>query len=163
MQSFPKDFMIRPARREDAPLILSFIQKIAAYEHMAEEVCATAETVAQAIFDQNAAKALIGEYKGNPVGFALFFQNFSTFTGRTGIHLEDIYVDESVRGMGFGKALFQAVAAEAVRLGCPRMEWACLDWNRPSIDFYIHMGAQPLNDWTTYRLTGDALKKAAIL
>ncbi len=155
------EFTIRPALREDAALILSFIRKIAAYEHMSDQVDATEAMIRESIFDRNAASVLIGEYKGAPVGFALFFANFSTFTGRPGIHLEDLFVDEEMRGRGFGKALFQAVAAEAVRRGCPRMEWACLDWNRSSIDFYHHMGAQGLDDWTTYRLSGPALDQAA--
>lgn len=152
---------IRQAQRTDAGLVLAFIQKIAAYEKMSDEVVATIQSIETYVFDQGAAEVLIAEYEGKPVGFALYFENFSTFQGRTGLYLEDLFVDQEMRGLGIGKKLFQAVAAEAVRRGCQRMEWTCLDWNQPSIDFYHAMGAVPMNDWTTYRLAGKRIREAA--
>lgn len=132
---------IRVAKKEDAALVLSFIKKIAEYEKMSEQVVATPETLEEFVFNRQAADVLIAEYDNTPVGFALFFENFSTFIGRTGLYLEDLFVDPDKRGLGIGKALFQAVAAEAERRGCQRMEWTCLDWNTPSIEFYRRMGA----------------------
>ncbi|MBC5648642.1 GNAT family N-acetyltransferase [Christensenella tenuis] len=152
---------IRQAQRTDAGLVLAFIQKIAAYEKMSDEVVATVQSIETYVFDQGAAEVLIAEYEGKPVGFALYFENFSTFQGRTGLYLEDLFVDQEMRGLGIGKKLFQAVAAEAVRRGCQRMEWTCLDWNQPSIDFYHAMGAVPMNAWTTYRLAGKRIREAA--
>ena len=151
---------IRVAQKEDAALVLSFIRKIAAYEKMSDGVVATEEILKEFVFDRHAADVFLAEYEGEPVGFALFFENFSTFIGRTGIHLEDLYVDPDKRGLGIGKALFQAVAAEAVRRGCKRMEWTCLNWNEPSIRFYRSMGAVPMDEWTTYRLAGEAIEQA---
>ena len=113
------------------------------------------------MFDRKAASVLIAEWEGKPVGFALFFENFSTFVGRTGLYLEDLFVLPEARGKGFGKKLFQAVAQEAVNRGCRRMEWTCLDWNQPSIDFYLSMGAVPMSEWTNYRLSGEAIAEAA--
>ena len=155
------DFIIRAAKKEDSALVLSFIQKIAAYEKMSDQVVATREILEEYIFERQKAWVFIGEEDGVPVGFALFYENFSTFLGRTGMYLEDIYVDPEKRGKGYGKALFQAVAKEARQRGCQRMEWSCLNWNQPSIDFYHYMGAVPMKDWTTYRLAGDAIQKAA--
>ena len=154
-------FSIRPARREDTPVIFEYIRRIAHYEKMDDQVIATEKGLATALFDRQEAFVLLAEEAGIPVGFALYFTDFSTFVGRSGLHLEDLYVDEEQRGKGYGKALFQAVAAEAVRRGCQRMEWACLDWNAPSIAFYRHMGADAMSDWTTYRLSGDAIAAAA--
>ncbi len=151
---------IRLAQKEDAGLILAFIKKIAAYEKMSDQVVATAESLETFVFERGAAQVLIAEYEGQAVGFALYFENFSTFQGRTGLYLEDLFVDEDKRGLGIGKQLFQAVAAEAVRHGCPRLEWTCLDWNQPSIDFYHFMGATPMSDWTTYRLSGKQIAQA---
>lgn len=159
----PENFKIRLAERADAELVLTFIKKIAAYEKMSDQVTATKELLEEFVFDRNAAFVFLGEYCGNPVGFALCFENFSTFKGRTGLYLEDLFVDPDMRGKGFGKALFQAVASEAVRRGCERMEWTCLDWNQPSIDFYHYMGATVMEEWTTYRLSGSAIQRASEL
>ena len=154
-------FSIRPARREDTPVILEYIRRIAHYEKMDDQVIATEKGLETALFDRQEAFVLLAEENGTPVGFALYFTDFSTFIGRSGLHLEDIFVDEEKRGKGYGKALFQAVAAEAVRRGCRRMEWTCLNWNAPSIAFYRHMGAAAMCDWTTYRLSGAAIAAAA--
>ncbi|MEA4853009.1 MAG: GNAT family N-acetyltransferase [Christensenella sp.] len=155
-----KSIKIRHANKSDAALVLDFIKKIAVYEKMQDQVSATAEDLETYIFDRKAADVLIAECDGKPVGFALFFENFSTFIGRTGLYLEDIYVDRDMRGLGIGKKLFQAVAAQAAERGCQRMEWCCLNWNQPSIDFYHYMGAQPMDDWTTFRLSGRAIRDA---
>ena len=152
--------IIRTAQKEDAALVLLFIKKIAEYEKMSDQVVATVETLEEFVFDRNAAQVFLAEYEGEPVGFALFFENFSTFIGRTGLYLEDLFVDPDKRGLGIGKALFQAVAAEAERRGCQRMEWTCLDWNTPSINFYRRMGAISMDEWTTYRLAGSAIGEA---
>lgn len=154
-------FLIRKAERKDTPLVLEYIKKIACYEKMLDEVTATAEILEKSLFDQKSAAVLIGEVDGIPVGFALYYQNFSTFVGKPGLYLEDIFVDKEMRGKGFGKKLFQAVAAEADRMGCERMEWSCLDWNQPSIGFYLSMGAVPMKGWTVYRLAGDKIGRAA--
>lgn len=151
---------IRTAQKEDAALVLSFIKKIADYEKMSDQVIATVETLEEFVFERNAAQVFLAEYNDEPAGFALFFENFSTFIGRTGLYLEDLFVDPDKRGLGIGKALFQAVAAEAERRGCQRMEWTCLDWNTPSIEFYRRMGAISMDEWTTYRLAGKAIKEA---
>ena len=151
---------IRTAQKEDAALVLSFIKKIADYEKMSDQVIATVETLEEFVFERNAAQVFLAEYNDEPAGFALFFENFSTFIGRTGLYLEDLFVDPDKRGLGIGKALFQAVAAEAERRGCQRMEWTCLDWNTPSIEFYRRMGAISMDEWTTYRLAGIAIKEA---
>lgn len=153
-------FTIRKATPSDTTLILDFIKKIAEYEHLSDQVTATEELLEKSIFEEQSAFVFIGEYQNRPIGFALFFKNFSTFKGHCGIHLEDLFVDPDMRGKGFGKALFQAVAAEAERLGCERMEWACLNWNQPSINFYNYMGASALNEWTTYRLSGEKIHDA---
>ena len=151
---------IRTAQKEDAALVLSFIKKIADYEKMSDQVIATVETLEEFVFERNAAQVFLAEYNDEPAGFALFFENFSTFIGRTGLYLEDLFVDPDKRGLGIGKVLFQAVAAEAERRGCQRMEWTCLDWNTPSIEFYRRMGAISMDEWTTYRLAGKAIKEA---
>lgn len=151
---------IRTAQKEDAALVLSFIKKIADYEKMSDQVIATVETLEEFVFERNAAQVFLAEYNDEPAGFALFFENFSTFIGRTGLYLEDLFVDPDKRGLGIGKALFQAVAAEAERRGCQRMEWTCLDWNTPSIEFYRRMGAISMDEWTTYRLAGKTIKEA---
>lgn len=153
-------FSIRPAQRGDTPVILEYIRRIAHYEKMDDQVVATEKGLETSLFDRQEAFVLLAEEDGQPVGFALYFTNFSTFIGRSGLHLEDLYVDEEKRGKGYGKALFRAVTAEAVRRGCQRMEWACLDWNTPSIAFYHHMGATAMSDWTTYRLAGGAIAAA---
>lgn len=152
-----KNLQIRMAEKKDASLVLSFIKGIAAYEKMSDCVTATEEILEEFVFDRKAASVFLAEWQGKPVGFALFYENFSTFVGRTGMYLEDLFVLPEARGKGIGKKLFQAVAQEAVNRGCQRMEWTCLDWNRPSIEFYLRMGAVPMSEWTNYRLSGDAI------
>lgn len=150
---------IRPAVREDIPLILTFIRELADYEKLLHEVVATPELLEEWLFRRETARVLIAEDGGEPVGFALYFHNFSTFLGRGGIYLEDLYVRPAARGKGIGKALLKALAKIALSEGCGRLEWWCLDWNQPSIDFYRSMGAQPMDEWTVYRVTGEALEK----
>ena len=149
------------AERSDVPLILKFIKKLAEYEKMLDEVVATEELLHEWIFEKNKAEVIIGKVNGNPVGFALFFHNFSTFLGRAGIHLEDLYVRPEFRGNGYGKAFLKKLAEIAVERGCGRLEWWCLDWNKPSIDFYLSLGAEAMKDWTIYRVTGEGLKDLA--
>lgn len=150
-------FQIRLAGREDVHTILEFVKELADYEHMLEEVVATEALMEEWIFDKQKAEVLIGEENEVPVGFALFFHNFSTFLGRSGIYLEDLFVKPEYRGKGYGKALLQELAHLTVARGCGRLEWCCLDWNQPSIDFYKSLGAVPLEDWTIYRMTGETL------
>ena len=149
----------RFARREDAPLILSFIKGLAANEKMENEVVADEALLEEWLFDKRAAEVIFALEDGREVGFALFFHNFSTFLGRAGVYLEDLYVLPEYRGHGHGKGLLKKLAQIAVERGCGRLEWWCLDWNRPSIDFYLSLGAEPMGDWTTYRIAGDALRK----
>lgn len=151
-------FLIRNAEKNDSKTIFKFILKIAEYEKMQDEVINSIELVEKVIFDDNAAKVFIAEEDGNPVGFALFFETYSTFVGKKGIHLEDLYVDSEKRGQGYGKALFKAVAEYTQNGGYGRMEWVCLDWNKPSIDFYESMNAVYLDQWRIYRLSGKALE-----
>ncbi len=152
------ELSFRFAVREDTPLILSFIRALAAYEQMADQVIATEELLAEQLFDRGNAEVLFALEDGKEVGFALFFHNFSTFLGRAGLYLEDLYVLPEHRGKGYGKALLRQLARIARERGCGRMEWWCLDWNRPSIDFYLSLGAEPMRDWTVYRLSGATLK-----
>jgi len=154
-------FSIRPAIREDVPLILDFIRRLATYEHMEDQVVATETLLTEWLFDKQKAEVLIAEEGHTPVGFALYFHNFSTFLGRAGIYLEDLFVLEEYRGRGYGKALLRRLAQIALERGCGRLEWSCLDWNQPSIDFYLSLGGVPMSDWTTYRLTGDTLNNMA--
>ena len=147
----------RFATEEDTSLILFFIKELAAYEKMANEVVATEELLHHWIFEQKKAEVIFALDDGKEVGFALFFHNFSTFLGRAGIYLEDLYVRPEFRGRGYGKGLICQLARIAVERGCGRLEWWCLDWNRPSIDFYRSMGAVPMDEWTVYRITGDRL------
>lgn len=151
----------RNAERGDTALILQFIKKLAEYEKMADEVVADEETLEEWIFDKQKAEVIFVLEDGREVGFALFFHNFSTFLGRAGIYLEDLYVEPAYRGRGYGKALLKKLACIAAERGCGRLEWWCLDWNKPSIDFYLSLGAKPMSDWTTYRISGDTLKKLA--
>lgn len=155
------DFTLRLAIAEDAPLILEFIRELAHYEKMSDQVVATEELLLDTLFTQKRAEVLIGEYQGNPVAFALFFHNFSTFIGKPGIYLEDLYVKENYRGMGFGKKILTALAQLAKERDCGRLEWACLNWNTPSIGFYKSLGSTPMNEWTVYRLQGEALDHMA--
>lgn len=147
------------AERKDTETILLFIKALAEYENMAEEVVADADTLEHWLFDEKKAEIIFAVENGEKVGFALFFHNFSTFLGRAGIYLEDLFVKPEYRGKGYGKALLTELARIAVSRGCGRLEWWCLDWNKPSIDFYLSMGAVPMNDWTVYRIAGDTLQK----
>jgi GNAT superfamily N-acetyltransferase len=151
----------RQAGPEDAGLILRFIRALAEYEKMADQVVATEELLRDWLFEKQAAKVIFAMEGEKEVGFALYFHNFSTFLGRAGLYLEDLFVLPEHRGRGYGKALLARLAAIAVEEGCGRMEWVCLDWNRPSIDFYKSKGAVPVDGWTIYRLTGDALTEFA--
>ena len=151
----------RRAVREDVPLILRFIRALAEYEHLSHEVTADEAVLEEWLFQKHSAEVLFVLADGREAGFAVFFHNFSTFLGRAGIYLEDLYVLPEYRGRGLGKALLRELARLAAERGCGRLEWACLDWNRPSIDFYLSMGARPMSDWTVYRLAGDDLAAAA--
>lgn len=155
-------FEVVPATVDDVPLILAFIKKLAAYERLAHEVVATEEDLRDALFGTRPyAEVVIARYENEPVGFALFFHNFSTFGGKPGIYLEDLFVDEAHRGKGFGKALLIHLAKLAVERDCGRLEWAVLDWNEPSVNFYKGLGAVPMDEWTVFRVTGDALENLA--
>lgn len=153
--------VIRETIKDDAKLILSFIQGLADYENLSNEVVATVEDIEKTIFDNKQAEVVIAELNGKPVGFALFFGNYSTFLGKAGIYLEDLFVMPEARGYGIGKKILKYLAKLAVDRDCGRLEWCCLDWNKPSIDFYKSLGAVPMDEWTTYRLTGDSLKNMA--
>lgn len=152
------DISFRPAVPEDCPLILSFIKALAKYEKMSDQVVATEELLKEWIFEKGKAEVIFPVVDGEEVGFALFFHNFSTFLGRAGIYLEDLFIKPEHRGKGYGKATLQELGRIALERGCGRLEWACLDWNRPSIDFYLSLDAKPMDEWTVYRLTGDSLK-----
>lgn len=151
----------RYAERKDVPLILQFIKDLAEYEKMLEEVVADEATLEEWIFDQKKAEVLFAMEKGKEVGFALFFHNFSTFLDRAGLYLEDLFVLPEYRGKGYGKQLLKKLAAIAVERKCGRLEWWCLDWNQSSIDFYLSLGAEPMSDWTVYRISGDTLQDLA--
>ena len=143
-------------------MILSFIQALADYEKMSNQVVATPEVLREWIFEKKTAEVIFAEAEGKAVGYALFFHNFSTFLGRAGIYLEDLFVLPEERGKGYGKVLLTELARITVERGCGRLEWACLDWNQPSIDFYTkRMRAVPMDEWTVYRLTGETLEEAA--
>ena len=149
----------RFAKRDDCALILYFIKELASYEKMLDEVVADEKILEEWIFDKQKAEVVFVMENEKEVGFALFFHNFSTFLGRAGIYLEDLFVLPEFRGRGYGKALLNKLASIAVDRGCGRLEWWCLDWNKPSIGFYLSLGAEPMSDWTTYRITGDTLKR----
>lgn len=151
----------RYAERKDIALILRFIKELADYENMLAEVVADETTLEAWIFDKQKAEVLFVLDGTTEVGFALFFHNFSTFLGRAGIYLEDLYVRPEYRGKGYGKAILKKLASIAVERGCGRLEWWCLDWNKPSIDFYLSLGAEPMNDWTVYRISGATLRDLA--
>ena len=155
------DFTIRLAEPKDIPAILGFIHELAAYEKLEDQVVATEELLQEWLFEKQKAEVLLAVVDGKPVGSALFFHNFSTFLGRAGIYLEDLYVQPAYRGRGYGKALLKRLAQITVERGCGRLEWACLDWNQPSIDFYRSLGAVSMDGWSTYRLTGETLQKMA--
>ena len=149
------------ATAEDVPEILAFIRALAEYENLLDQVVATEEVLREWIFEKKQAEVLFIRDEGRNVGFALFFHNFSTFLGRGGIYLEDLFVLPECRGRGYGKAILKELARIAVERGCGRLEWACLDWNEPSIRFYRSLGAVPLDDWTIYRVDGGALRALA--
>ena len=152
-----KDFKFRKATEADAALVLEFIKGIATYENMLDEVINTEEMIKEIVFGKGNAEVIFVLEGEKEVGFALFFHNYSTFVGKSGIHLEDLFVWPEYRGKGYGKALFLEVARIAKERGCGRMEWTCLDWNTPSINFYLSMGAIPMEEWTIYRLTADQI------
>lgn len=151
----------RYAEEKDAALILEFIRELADYEHMLDQVVATEALLREWIFEKKKAEVIFAMENGREVGFALFFHNFSTFLGRAGLYLEDLFVKPEARGKGIGTAILKQLARIALERGCGRLEWYCLDWNKPGIDFYLSLGAEPLDEWTTYRLTGDTLKHMA--
>lgn len=156
-----EEFNLRFAEEKDVPLILKLIRELADYENLHQEVVATEDILRQSLFKEKAAEVVIGENKGIPVSFALFFHNFSTFLGRPGIYLEDLYVKPEFRGKGFGKLMLSFLAKLAVERNCGRVEWWCLDWNKSSIAFYKEMGAVPMDEWTVYRVCDDELYNLA--
>ena len=153
--------VIRFATENDIALILEFIKGIAAYEKMSDQVVANEELLREWVFEKKKAEVIFAMEDGKEVGFALFFHNFSTFVGRAGLYLEDLFVFPEYRGRGHGKALIKELARIAVERNCGRMEWVCLDWNQPSIDFYLALGAKQMDEWTIYRLAGDSLHALA--
>ena len=161
MGEMQQGVQFRFAGPEDTALILRFIRALARYEGMEAQVVADEAMLEKWLFQRKKAEVLFALSDGTEVGFALFFHNFSTFLGRAGIYLEDLYVLPEYRGKGLGKGLLKKLAAIAVERGCGRLEWSCLDWNQPSIDFYRSMGAVPMEEWTVYRLTGQTLLDAA--
>ena len=143
------------------PLILDLIRGLADYEHALDQVVATPELLHSWLFEKEVAEVIIAQEDNVPVGFALYFHNFSTWLGRAGIYLEDLFVLPQYRGRGHGKALLRALAKTAIERGCGRLEWACLNWNQPSIDFYLSLGAERMTEWNVYRLTGETLRNLA--
>lgn len=154
-------YSFRKAVREDVPLILKFIRALAVYEKMEDRVVGDEKLLENELFVRQKAEVIFALEGEKEVGFALFFHNFSTFLGRSGLYLEDLFVLPEYRGKGYGKAILKKLASIAVERGCGRLEWSCLDWNKPSIDFYLSLGAVPMSDWTVYRLTGDTFGKLA--
>lgn len=152
---------MRDARPEDAELLLSFIRELAEFERLTHECVADAALLGRFLFEDRRAEAIIAEWKGEPAGFALYFYNFSTFLGRPGLYLEDLFVRPAFRRNGIAKCVFRYLAKKAVEEGCGRMEWSVLNWNENAIAFYRSLGAQPMDEWTVQRLTGEALKKLA--
>ena len=151
--------ILRKAERQDVPLLLEFIKGIAQYEKMENEVVASPDVLEREMFEDNRAEAVFAVVDGREVGFALYFYNFSTFIGHSGLYLEDLFVWPEERGKGYGKALLLHLVKIARERHCGRMEWSCLNWNQPSIDFYLSLGAVPMKEWTVYRLDVDALKR----
>ena len=154
-----KSFEIRIAEASDAGKILEFIKLLAEYENMSDQVVATEELIKEWVFEKKKAEVIFAVEDGKEVGIALYFHNFSTFLGRAGIYLEDLFVLPGFRGRGYGKALLKELARITVERGCGRLDWSCLEWNKPSIDFYLSLGAEVLDDWRTYRLSGKTLEK----
>ena len=156
-----KMMVFRNAEQKDVTLILNFIKELAEYEKMSADVVATEALLEEWLFEKKIAEVMFVMEEEKEVGFMLFFHNFSTFLGRGGIYLEDLYVKQEYRGKGYGKALLKRLAQIAMERKCGRLEWSCLNWNQPSIDFYLSLGAVPMSDWTVYRVAGDTLKKLA--
>ncbi|MFL2125515.1 N-acetyltransferase family protein [Marinilactibacillus psychrotolerans] len=156
-----KELTFRFATKEDIPLIMKFIKDLAIYEKMLDKVVATEALLEEWLFDKERAEVILAVVEGKEIGFALFFHNFSTFLGRSGIYLEDLYVDPAFRGNGYGKSILKYLAKIAVERKCGRLEWVCLNWNKPSIDFYLSLGAKPMDDWTIYRISGTTLNELA--
>ena len=155
------ELTFRYAQESDTALILEFIKALADYEKMSDDVVATEELLKEWLFMQKKAEVIFALADGKEVGFALFFHNFSTFLGKGGIYLEDLFVKPEYRGKGIGKAIFKKLGAIARERGCGRLEWWCLDWNQPSIDFYRSMGAEAMDEWTVYRIAGEGLNPLA--
>ena len=153
------ELTFRNAEEQDCGKILYFIKQLAVYEKMEDQVVATEEILREWIFEKKKAEVIFGCLDGKEIGFAVFFHNFSTFLGRAGIYLEDLFVLPEYRGGGFGKAFLVKLAETALERGCGRLEWACLDWNVPSIEFYKSLGAVPMDDWTVYRADGETMPK----
>jgi len=158
----PTKFRIEPATENDVPVILSLIKGLAEYERLTHEVAATEKSLRESLFGaKRVAEVVIGYAGSEPAGFAVFFHNYSTFLGRPGIYLEDLFVVPDWRRRGLGTQLLSHIARTAVARKCGRLEWSVLDWNKPAIDFYKKLGAQPMDEWTVYRVTGNALEKLA--
>ena len=158
-----KKIQIRRAEEKDVPLILRFIRDLAAYEKLSASCVATEELIHDSLFGPSPrAEAIVASYDDEPAGFAIFFHNFSTFLGRPGLYLEDLFVTPQLRGKGIGKAMLVHLAQIARERGCGRFEWAVLDWNTPSVEFYKKLGAVPMDEWTVFRLTGAALDNLAL-
>ena len=158
-----ENLKIREAIEDDTQLILSLIKEIAEYENMSNEVIATGETLRKSIFENNRAEVVLLDLDNKTIGYAVYFYNFSTFIGRNGLYIEDIFIKKEARGKGVGKEIFKFLGKKAKEEGCKRMEWACLNWNEPSIKFYKSLGAVPMDEWTTYRLTEKEIEKLAKL
>jgi GNAT superfamily N-acetyltransferase len=162
MQPAPASFRIEKTTTNDVPLILQFIRELAEYEQLLQSVTTTEDRVRETLFGTDpAAYALLAYDSGQPVGFAIYFFNYSTFVGRPGLYLEDLFVRPEARGKGFGRQLLAHLAGVAIERGCGRMEWAVLDWNEPALGFYKRLGATPMEDWTVFRLTDQALEDLA--
>lgn len=156
------NFVIRNAVSGDENIVLGFIKELADYEKLSHEVVASDRDIHKALFEERTAEVLIAEYEGKAIGFALFFYNFSTFVGKKGIYLEDLYIQPHMRGRGFGKNIFGRLADIALERDCGRLEWSCLDWNQSSIDFYKSLGARAMDEWTVYRLDRDGIKNLSV-
>ena len=157
IKTIDERFSLEFATVEDVGLVLDFIKQLAIYEDMLDDVVATEESLIDSLFNKKVAEVIIGYYDEKPVAFVLFFHNYSTFLGKTGLYIEDLFVVPSMRGKGLGKILLAYIAKLAKERDCGRVEWWCLNWNKPSIEFYKKMGAIPMDEWTVFRLTGDKL------
>jgi len=156
-----KKIKVRPATTHDISVILDFIRRLALYEKRLHEVTATEEDISDVLFERKIAEAVIAEYEKMPVGFAIFFYNFSTFTGKVGIYIEDLYVNSRFRGSGIGKLILSHIARLAVERKCDRLEWTVLNWNESSLEFYKKLGAEPKDEWIIFKMSGEALYKLA--